>query len=131
MTTNSLTLNHLNLVVSDVSRSARFYIELFGMEEQWSVGGEFVFLACGGTDLALTEGQPRMHPKFHFGFRLETRDAVDTWLARIREHGVPVTHGLADYGEYYTFTCRDPDGYGIEIYFEEGTPRGRTGFPEG
>jgi len=37
-----------------------------------------------------------------------------------------VTHGPRDYGSYYTFTCRDPDGYGIEMYFEEG-PRGATG----
>jgi hypothetical protein len=29
-------------------------------------------------------------------------------------------------GDHEPFTCRDPDGYGLEIYFEDGL-RGRAG----
>jgi catechol 2,3-dioxygenase-like lactoylglutathione lyase family enzyme len=118
-------LNHLNLVVSDVERSAAFYEGLFGMARQ-SAEPDFVFLACGDADLALVRGTPLIHRHFHFGFRVRARDEVDAWLARARTHGAPVTHGPEDYGGYYTFSCRDPDGYAIEVYYEPG-PRGRAG----
>lgn len=116
-------LNHVNLVVSDVEASARFYEQVFGMERVYRVG-EFVFLSCGDTDLGFVKGTPMIHRRFHIGFRVDSREEVDHWLKAIGEHGAPVTHGPKDYGDYYTFTCRDPDGYGVEIYCEPG-PRGR------
>ena len=118
-------LNHLNLVVSDVERSASFYESLFGMQRQWKEG-EFEFLICGESDLALVKGNPLIHRRFHLGFRVDSRDEVKDWHERVREHGAPITHGPEDYGSYYTFSCRDPDGYAVEIYFEE-HPRGRAG----
>ena len=118
-------LNHVNLVVSNVEQAAEFYQSLFGMQRQWREGS-FVFLSCGDTDLALVEGRPLIHRRFHLGFRVERRDEVDRWLERVREHGAPISHGPKDYGGYYTFSCRDPDGYDLEIYFEE-APRGRAG----
>jgi catechol 2,3-dioxygenase-like lactoylglutathione lyase family enzyme len=121
-------LNHVNLVVSDVEASARFYEELFGMERVYRVG-EFVFLSCGDTDLGFVKGTPMIHRRFHIGFRVDSRDEVDGWLVAVNKFGAPVTHGPKDYGDYYTFTCRDPDGYGVEIYCEPG-PRGRTVPPE-
>lgn len=118
-------LNHVNLVVRNVEVSARFYQTVFGMERAWQEG-EFVFLSCGDTDLALVRGQPVFHRRFHLGFRVGSRAEVEAWLEAVRAHGAPVTHGPKDYGDYFTFTCRDPDGYGLEVYFEEGT-RGRAG----
>jgi catechol-2,3-dioxygenase len=120
------TLNHLSLVVSDVERAAEFYQSLFGMQRQWNEG-EFVFLSCGDSDVALVRGKPLIHRRFHFGFRVESREEVDAWLARVREHQAPVTHGPEDYGDYYTFSCRDPDGYAVEIYYEPADARGRAG----
>lgn len=118
-------MNHLSLVVSDVERSAAFYEAVFGMDRQWREG-EFVFLCCGDSDLALVRGKPLIHRRFHFGFRVDTRGEVDAWLTRVKAHETPVTHGPEDYGDYYTFSIRDPDGYAVEIYFEE-APRGRAG----
>lgn len=119
------TMNHLSLVVSDPERSASFYEDLFGMQRQWKEG-DFVFLSCGDADLALVKGKPLIHRRFHFGFRLDTREEVDAWLGRVKETKAPVTHGPEDYGDYYTFSLRDPDGYAIEVYFESGV-RGRAG----
>lgn len=118
-------LNHLSLVVSDVARSAEFYRAVFGMEEQ-SRAEDFAFLGCGESDLALVKGQPLIHRRFHFGFRVETRAEVDAWLERVHGHRAAVTHGPEDYGDYYTFSLRDPDGYAVEIYYEA-EPRGRAG----
>lgn len=118
-------LNHLSLVVSDPERSASFYQGLFGMERQWREG-DFVFLSCGDSDVALVKGKPLIHRRFHFGFRVDSRAEVDAWLRAVQAQRAPVTHGPHDYGDYYTFSCRDPDGYAVEIYFEE-APRGRAG----
>ncbi|MSP23930.1 MAG: VOC family protein [Myxococcales bacterium] len=118
-------LNHVNLVVSDVDEAARYYQETFGMELAFREG-DFVFLSCGTSDLALVKGQPLIHRRFHFGFRVDTREEVDAWLARLRERGAEIVHGPQDYGGYYTFSTLDPDSYAIEIYFESG-PRGRAG----
>ena len=117
--------NHLSLVVSDVERAADFYETLFGMQRHWEEG-DFVFLGCGESDLALVRGRPLIHRRFHFGFRVESRAVVDTWHGQVKAHGAPITHGPEDYGSYYTFSCRDPDGYAVEIYWEE-SPRGRAG----
>jgi len=118
-------LNHLSLVVADVERSSSFYETLFGMERHWQEG-DFVFLGCGDADVALVKGRPMIHRRFHFGFRVDSREEVDAWHAAVAEHGAPITHGPQDYGSYYTFSCRDPDGYAVEIYWEE-NPRGRSG----
>jgi catechol 2,3-dioxygenase-like lactoylglutathione lyase family enzyme len=121
-------LNHVNLVVENVEKSAAFYESLFGLTRLWKEG-DFIFLQCGNTDLGLVQGNPIMHPRFHVGFRVASRDEVTQWLARVTDAGAPVTYGPKDYGAYYTFTCRDPSGYGVEVYFE-GEPRGRAGFPD-
>lgn len=119
-------LNHVNLVVTDVERSAAFYERVFGMERQWREG-DFIFLTCGETDLGLVGGMPAAHRRFHIGFRVESRAVVDDWRAHLAGQGVDLEGELRDYGGYYTFTCRDPDGYGIEVYHEPG-PRGRAGY---
>ena len=98
---------------------------VFGMERQWREG-DFVFLVCGDSDLALVQGKPQIHRRFHFGFRVDAREEVDAWLEVVRRHDAPITHGPEDYGDYYTFSCRDPDGYALEIYWEP-MPRGRAG----
>ncbi len=120
-------LNHVNLVVSDVERSAAFYERAFGMERQWKEG-DFIFMTCGDSDLGLVTGRPISHRRFHIGFRVDERKAVDEWRLHLGRQGVDVEGDVRDYGDYYTFSCRDPDGYGIEIYYEQ-EPRGRTGFP--
>ena len=118
-------LNHVNLVASDPEASAVFYESVFGMERSWKEG-EFVFLTCGDTDLALARGEPNAHRRFHIGFRVDSREEVEAWHSKIVEANIEVSHGPADYDDYLTFTCRDPDGYGIEIYYESGA-RGRAG----
>ena len=117
-------VNHLSLVVSDVEESADFYQRVFGMERVASEDG-FRFLTCGDADVVLVAGEPLIHRRFHFGFRLDTRGEVDAWRTRLDGEGA-VTSGPDDHGNYYTFSCRDPDGYAIEIYFEA-EPRGKAG----
>ena len=56
---------------------------------------------------------------FHFGFRLGDADAVERLYRVLTEAGVAMKQPLERDDEDLTFfRCRDPDGYGIEVYWE-------------
>jgi catechol 2,3-dioxygenase-like lactoylglutathione lyase family enzyme len=113
-------LNHLHLHVRDVERSQRFYEHHFGLREHVR-HGEIVFLCDDrGFDLALApDADPAALPAwFHFGFRLDRKEAVRDSHRRMAEAGVALTRPLLDEPGYITFQCADPDGYRIEVYWE-------------
>lgn len=112
------TLNHLHLHVRSVARAKAFYEAYFGLREHVR-HGEVVFLRDdGGMDLALAPSdQPDvMPPWFHFGFRLETPDAVRALHARLPTEAI--AEPLSDEPDFIVFRCRDPDGHLIEVYWE-------------
>jgi len=113
-------INHLHLHVRDVERSRAFYERYFGMRLQRVITEGFLFLTDdGGMDLALSveEELPEKPDWFHFGFRLEDADQVREMHQRMCEDGV-CEEELGVYGDRVTFGVSDPDGYGVEIYFE-------------
>ena len=118
-------VSHLHLTVTDVDRSAAFYERHLGLQRQWREG-DMVFLRCGAFDLALAQGRPSPDRRFHFGFRLGSKEEVERWRSKLAGAGIAPSFGPRDYGGYLTFTVEDPDGYGIEIYFED-EPVGRFG----
>jgi catechol 2,3-dioxygenase-like lactoylglutathione lyase family enzyme len=63
----------------------------------------------------------------HFGFRLVSREDPDTLAERVVDAGGTVLDKgrFRTSGEPYVF-ARDPDGYEIELWFEE-DPSWRTG----
>ena len=117
----AMPLNHLHLHVADVDRSVAFYEEHLGLRVKQRFG-ELVFLGDGrGFDLAIApdvEGTP-MPRWFHFGCHLGSQDEVRTAFERLEAAGVTIARPLEDHGDYVTFTAADPDGYGIEIYFDD------------
>lgn len=113
-------INHLHLHVRDVEHTRAFYERWFGMRLKRVIAEDFIFLTDdGGMDLALAASEePVVMPGwFHFGFRLGDAGAVRTMHARMREDGV-CDEELGVYGERVTFGLTDPDGYGVEVYFE-------------
>ena len=115
-----MNLNHLHLHVASVPRAADFYRRWFGMRELvWH--GDMVFMRDpAGMDLALAPAEQvePMPPWFHFGFRLEGRDAVGALCARMAAEGVTIATPVTTHGELTFFRCADPDGYELEIYYE-------------
>jgi catechol 2,3-dioxygenase-like lactoylglutathione lyase family enzyme len=113
-------LNHLHLKVRSVERSKLFYSRHFGLAEHvWH--GDMVFMRDGsGMDLALApSAEPAQMPAwFHFGFRLETVDAVEALHARLVADGVPIREPLTHEDDVVSFRCADPDGYQVEVYWE-------------
>ena len=94
----------------------------FGMRELvWH--GDMVFMRDpAGMDLALAPiaaGEaPAFPPWFHFGFRLENKEAVAGLHKRAAEDGVPIREAFQTHGSLSYFRCLDPDGYQIEVYYE-------------
>lgn len=113
-------LKHLHLHVRDRERSEQFYGDWFEMRLARR-GARLSFLSDdAGFDLALMDdpAPPGMPSWFHFGFRLETADAVTSLLDRMTAAQVPVLKPLYRDETLASFRCADPDGYPIEIYWE-------------
>ncbi|MBI3099668.1 MAG: VOC family protein [Planctomycetes bacterium] len=113
-------LNHLHLHVRDVERARQFYETWFGFRERVR-HGKILFLRNGdGFDLALApESEPSPFPEwYHFGFRLPTPDDVRAVYKRMSTDGVTLRAQLTEEPDFVTFRCMDPDGYGIEVYWE-------------
>jgi catechol 2,3-dioxygenase-like lactoylglutathione lyase family enzyme len=115
-----LDLNHLHLHVRDVEASRAFYERYFGFAPHVK-HGEILFLRNErGFDLALApDPSPSVFPDwFHFGFRLDTPAAVRSLHERMRAEKVAIVKPLYEDDELASFRCADPDGHGIEVYWE-------------
>jgi len=122
-------INHLHLHVADVDRAAAFYGRAFGLRPHvWHE--DVLFLRDeAGMDLALAPGAPDELPAwFHFGFRLETPQAVRDLFARLSSAGDDMAEPLSEAADFVWFRCRDPDGHAIEVYWE---PQPAAGAPLG
>lgn len=115
-----MNLNHLHLRVRSRDASQRFYETFFGLAEQ-ARHGDIVFLGDrAGMDLALAPAEEvEAFPTwFHFGFRLPSPGEVERLHARLSEAGAPIREPLTREDELVYFRCADPDGYGVEVYWE-------------
>lgn len=111
-------LDHVALTVSDRERSAAFYGEHFGLTARVHDDGQLLILSTSdGSLLALSEGEvparelPRTN---HFGFRLESTDAVRAARERLHASGVPEAEWQED--GVTRVQVLDPDGYRVEFY---------------
>lgn len=116
----AMDLNHLHLHVRSLEASKAFYERFFGMRE-FVRHGEIVFMRDGaGMDLALAPAD-QVEPLpawFHFGFRLDSPDAVQDLRRALQQAGVPMKGPLEVEPDLVSFRCADPDGYTIEVYWE-------------
>ena len=111
-------LNHVNLTVSDLERSAIFYETHFGFDTRVHDEDDFVMLSKpDGSLLALMPGAPpdNAMEAFHFGFQLAGPDEVRAARERFREAGVPELEWQQE-GGFALVRVTDPDGYGVELF---------------
>jgi catechol-2,3-dioxygenase len=111
-----LSVTHLNLDVSDLTVSERFYRDELGLPVERRPAS--LALRTPAFLLVLAQGTPQLGGSFHFGFRVPVRSDVDVWFERFRERGVTVVEAPAERAGVYVGRICDPDGYHIEIYSE-------------
>ncbi len=115
-----MNINHLHLKVQSVDRARAFYERFFGLREAaWH--GDILFLRDeAGMDFALAPSSEAVSSPawFHLGFRLETREAVERLCGELVSAGTPMRQPLLRDDDLVSFRCEDPDGYGVEVYWE-------------
>jgi catechol 2,3-dioxygenase len=128
-------IGHVHLKVADVDRSLAFYRDVLGFELQQRWGTDAAFISAGGYHhhLGLNSWESRgasPPPRgttglYHVAIRYPTRATLADALRRLVDKGIPLT-GASDHGVSIALYLNDPDGNGVELYWdrpEEEWPR--------
>jgi catechol 2,3-dioxygenase len=123
-------IGHVHLKVSDLDRSLRFYRDALGLTvtaDGRPAGLSAVFLAAGDyhSHIALntfeTEGATPPPPGhtglYHVAFLFPDRHELARAVRRLRAHSVDISHAT-DHGATVSVYLDDPDGNGIELYYD-------------
>ena len=120
-------IGHVHLKVSDVDRALEFYCGVLGFELQQRYGEDAAFVSAGGYHhhIGLNSwnskgGQappPASTGLYHFAIRFPTRRSLAVALRRLTEAGVRI-EGASDHGVSEALYLSDPDGNGIELYWD-------------
>ncbi len=132
-------VGHVHLKVSDLERAVRFYADALGFEVTQLYGDQAAFLSAGGYHHHVglntweSHGGPPPAPGttglYHVAFLYPDRAALARAYRRLIEHSIPLD-GASDHGVSEALYLHDPDGNGIELYWDrprEAWPRDDTG----
>lgn len=135
-------IGHVHLKVSDLKRSTDFYCGLLGFEITGQYGDEAAFISAGGYHhhIALntwyTKGSPQADKNavglLHTAILYPTKRDLAVIYSRLKTSQYPLT-GCADHGVSYALYLDDPDGNGVELYWDrpmEQWPRRENGSVE-
>ena len=116
-------LSHLGLPVRDCGRSIAFYARYFGFNPETAQSypdGTVIVRSPDRFDLALhpTTDVGAVSSFLHFGFAMDDPDAVRALQGRMVDDGVSVIE-VDDEPQLVSFKCLDPDGWHVEVYWEE------------
>jgi catechol 2,3-dioxygenase len=111
------------LTVRDLDTVSRFYQQVIGLTPI-ETGAGLVRLGVGETvllelrhDPAAPLASPRAAGLFHTAFLLPSRTDLAQWLLHVAELGVPL-HGASDHLVSEAIYLADPEGNGIEVYWD-------------
>ncbi len=132
-------IGHVHLKVADLDRAVAFYRDVLGFDLTTRLGAQAAFLSAGGyhhhIGLNTWESAGGSPPPpgttglYHFAVRFPTRRALAEALLRLIEVRYPI-EGASDHGVSEAIYLRDPDGNGIELYWDrprEEWPHDRDG----
>ena len=129
----------MHLKVADINRSLQFYHDLLGFQIEQRYGTEAVFISAGGYHhhIGLNTWHSKNGPPaplrsaglYHTAIVYPTRKDLATILKRLLDAGYPLT-GTSDHGVSEAIYLNDPDGNGVELYWDrpkEAWPRDEKG----
>ena len=132
-------IGHVHLKVADLDRAVRFYRDVLGFELTQRYGKEAAFLSAGGyhhhIGLNTWESEGGSPPPsnstglYHLAIAYPTRTELADALRRLKRAGIPL-EVASDHGVSEALYLRDPDGNGVELYWDrprEQWPRTSTG----
>ncbi len=120
-------IGHVHLKVSNLQKSLDFYHHLLGFEIMSRIGDQAAFISAGGYHHHIglntwhsKNGSPA--PKgstglFHLAINYPTRKDLAEILKRLMDHEYPLTT-TADHGVSEALYLDDPDGNGVELYWD-------------
>lgn len=132
-------IGHVHLKVADLDRALAFYRGVLGFEITGRLGRSAAFLSAGGyhhhIGLNTWESHrggppaPGTTGLYHVAILYPSRAALADALRRLHEANIPLD-GASDHGVSEALYLRDPDGNGIELYYDrprEEWPQSPTG----
>ena len=121
-------IGHVHLKVTDLQRSIDFYCGLLGFEITTMYGDQAAFISAGGYHHHIglntwysKNGQkaPQTAPGlFHTAILYEQRKELAAIFMRLQDAGYLIT-GAADHGVSEAIYLDDPDGNGVELYWDK------------
>jgi catechol 2,3-dioxygenase len=122
-----VTIGHVHLRVADLERALAFYHGVLGFVLTQRMGSSAAFISAGdyhhhiGLNTWESRGgsppPPGTTGLYHLAIRYPTRTALADALRRLRAAGIPLD-GASDHGVSEALYLQDPDGNGIELYWD-------------
>ena len=119
-------IGHVHLRVADVERSLAFYVGMLGFQvtQRWhgaaflSAGGYHHHIAINAWESLGGSPPPKGSTGlFHLAILYPTRAELADALRRLEAAGYPLD-GASDHGVSEALYLRDPDGNGVELYWD-------------
>lgn len=120
-------IGHVHLKVSDLDKAMAFYVDILGFEIMQRYGNGAVFISAGGyhhhigLNVWYSKNAPpapvRSCGLFHTAILYPTRKDLAVALQRLVDAKYPLT-GASDHGVSEALYLNDPDGNGVELYWD-------------
>lgn len=121
-------IGHIHLKVSDLDKALAFYVDILGFEVMQRYGNGAVFVSAGGyhhhigLNVWYSKNAPpapqRSCGLFHTAILYPTRKDLAVALQRLIDANYPLT-GASDHGVSEAIYLDDPDGNGVELYWDK------------
>lgn len=120
-------IGHVHLKVADLNRALEFYSDLLGFEVTMMYGSQAAFISAGGYHhhIGLNTWHSKSLPPaskdgvglYHTAILYPTRKDLAIIYDRLRRAYYPLT-GASDHGVSEALYLDDPDGNGVELYWD-------------
>ncbi len=120
-------IGHVHLKVADLDRALAFWQGVLGFELQQRYGPQAAFVSAGGYHhhIGLNTWESAGGPPaprgttglYHVAILYPTRRDLAVAAQRLIDANVPIT-GASDHGVSEAIYLNDPDGNGVEIYWD-------------